>query len=104
MDFSYQSQFGSQPAADAYERLLVDVLVGDSTLFVRRDEVELAWDRVTRVLDGWEMQEKAAKQNTGKPLKLPKYAAGTWGPKEADDLLNQDGRYWRNPTALRILR
>lgn len=104
MDFSYQSQFGSQPAADAYERLLLDVFVGDSTLFVRRDEVELAWDRVTRVLEGWEMQEKAAKQESGKPLKLPKYAAGTWGPKEADDLMHRDGRYWRNPTALRILR
>src|SRR5690606_36341175 len=55
MDFSYQSQFGSQPAADAYERLLLDVILGDSTLFIRRDEVELAWDPVTRVLDGWEL-------------------------------------------------
>jgi len=44
-----------------------------------------------------------AKRN-GKGLKLPKYAAGTWGPKEADELLNRDGRYWRNPTMLRILR
>lgn len=103
MDFSYQSQFGSQPS-EAYERLLLDVIVGDSTLFVRRDEVELAWNRVTRVLDGWELQEKIAKRDGAKGLKLPKYAAGTWGPKEADELLAKDGRYWRNPTALRILR
>jgi glucose-6-phosphate 1-dehydrogenase len=103
MDFSYREQFGSQPAADAYERLLLDAILGDTTLFIRRDEVELAWERITRLLDGWKMQENEIKEQ-GKTLKLPKYAAGTWGPKEADELLAKDGRYWRNPSSLRISR
>jgi glucose-6-phosphate 1-dehydrogenase len=93
MDFSYSDSFGKQPA-DAYERLLLDAILGDTTLFIRRDEVETAWDRVTHILDGWEAQEEAAKK-AGRHLVLPKYAAGTWGPKEADQLLARDGRYWR---------
>ncbi len=103
MDFSYREKFGTQPSADAYERLLLDVILGDTTLFIRRDEVELAWDRITRILEGWQMQENEAKEQ-GKVLKLPKYAAGTWGPKEADELLAKDGRYWRNPASVRVAR
>jgi glucose-6-phosphate 1-dehydrogenase len=103
MDFSYREQFGSQPAADAYERLLLDAILGDTTLFIRRDEVELAWERVSRVLDGWQMQESAAKGQE-KSFKLSKYAAGTWGPKEADELLAKDGRRWRNPASVRVSR
>ena len=70
MDFSYREKFGTQPSADAYERLLLDVILGDTTLFIRRDEVELAWDRITRILEGWQMQENEAKEQ-GKVLKLP---------------------------------
>jgi glucose-6-phosphate 1-dehydrogenase len=103
MDFSYREQFGSQPNADAYERLLLDAILGDTTLFIRRDEVELAWERVGRILDGWQLQEDAFKEQD-KILKLPKYAAGTWGPKEADELLAKDGRYWRNPASVRVSR
>ncbi len=103
MEFSYHDEFGSKPAADAYERLLLDALIGDNTLFIRRDEIEVAWDRVTRVLDSWQAQEAAA-HDAGKSLKLPKYAAGTWGPKEAEDLLARDGRYWRNPASIRVSR
>jgi glucose-6-phosphate 1-dehydrogenase len=103
MDFSYREQFGSQPSADAYERLLLDAILGDTTLFIRRDEVELAWERIGRVLDGWQMEENALKQHD-RSIKLPKYAAGTWGPKEADELLARDGRYWCNPASLRISR
>jgi glucose-6-phosphate 1-dehydrogenase len=103
MDFSYREQFGSQPAADAYERLLLDAILGDTTLFIRRDEVELAWDRITRILDGWQMQEDALK-GQGKSAKLPTYPAGTWGPKEADELLAKDHRYWRNPASVRVSR
>lgn len=103
MDFSYREFFGSQPAADAYERLLLDAILGDTTLFIRRDETELAWDRVTRVLQGWEQEEETARAQ-GKPFTLPKYAAGTWGPKEADQLLARDNRYWRNPASVRISR
>lgn len=100
MDFSYREYFGGQSSADAYERLLLDAILGDRTLFIRRDETELAWDRVTRILQGWELQQEEASEN-GKELKLPKYAAGTWGPAEADQLLKQDGRYWRNPPSAR---
>jgi glucose-6-phosphate 1-dehydrogenase len=96
MDFSYREQFGNHPAADAYERLLLDAILGDTTLFIRRDEIELAWECATQVLDGWKQQEDQAKQD-GASLQLPKYAAGTWGPKEAQDLLARDRRYWRNP-------
>lgn len=102
MDFSYRNYFGGQSSADAYERLLLDAMLGDSTLFIRREETELAWERVTRVLAGWEMQEKQAKE-AGEELTLPKYAAGTWGPQEADELLTRDGRYWRNPSAARLV-
>src|SRR5215203_5305845 len=70
MDFSYKEQFGSQPAADAYERLLLDAILGDTTLFIRRDEVELAWERIGRILDGWQMQEDAL-QAQNKSLNYP---------------------------------
>jgi glucose-6-phosphate 1-dehydrogenase len=103
MEFMYSDHFGKQPAADAYERLLLDALVGDSTLFIRRDETELAWERITNILEGWHIEEDAAR-NGNKVLRLPRYAAGTWGPKEADALLQRDGRYWRNPQAISLTR
>ncbi len=103
MDFTYREYFGSQPSADAYERLLLDAILGDTTLFIRRDEVELAWARVTRILEGWQLQQDAAKEKDA-ALTLPKYAAGTWGPKEADELLMRDGRYWRNPLTFTHVR
>jgi glucose-6-phosphate 1-dehydrogenase len=94
MSFTYSASF-DQKSADAYERLLLDALLGDSTLFIRRDEIEVAWDRVTNILTGWEAEENAARQ-AGRRLRLPQYPAGTWGPTEADRLLARDGRYWRN--------
>ncbi|MBX3015456.1 MAG: glucose-6-phosphate dehydrogenase [Caldilineaceae bacterium] len=94
MSFNYNASFGQKPA-DAYERLLLDALLGDSTLFIRRDEIEVAWDRVTNILAGWEAEVSAARQ-AGKYLRLPQYPAGTWGPPEADRLMARDGRYWRN--------
>lgn len=93
LEFTYGHSFGSPP--DAYQRLLLDVVLGDSTLFTRRDEVEVAWHRVTQVLEGWEMQEEQAAAN-GKTFRLPKYPAGTWGPDEADELLAKDGRNWQS--------
>lgn len=95
MAFHYGSSFGSTPP-DAYQRLLLDVVLGDGTLFTRRDEVEVAWDRVTRVLDGWEMQEKQARAR-GVPLRLPTYEAGTWGPAAAEHLLGLENQHWRKP-------
>ncbi|MCB0068990.1 MAG: glucose-6-phosphate dehydrogenase, partial [Caldilineaceae bacterium] len=96
MDFVYGRAFGNSAISDAYERLLLDAMLGDSTLFIRRDETELAWDRVTNVLDGWEIQEEIMRKR-GKTLPLPQYEAGTWGPLESDDLLARDGHHWREP-------
>jgi glucose-6-phosphate 1-dehydrogenase len=85
MDFRYGTSFGIEPA-DAYERLLLDAMLGDSTLFTRRDEVEQAWEIVNSIIEGW--QEQA-------PADIPKYEAGSWGPEEADRLIARDGRVWR---------
>ncbi|MFQ5730379.1 MAG: glucose-6-phosphate dehydrogenase [Planctomycetaceae bacterium] len=86
MDFEYDESF-PQRLPEAYERLLLDVLRGDSTLFTRTDELEAAWAFVTPVLEHW---EKTA-------LQPGPYAAGTWGPSAADELLSRDGRAWRRP-------
>ncbi len=87
MDFRYSEFFGaSQP--EAYERLLMDAMHGDSTLFARRDEVEAAWERVTPLLDVW---------RDNPPIDHPNYEAGTWGPDAAVALLARDGRRWRRP-------
>ncbi|HRW05815.1 MAG TPA: glucose-6-phosphate dehydrogenase [Caldilineaceae bacterium] len=97
MNFAYSSSFGQEPA-DAYERLLLDAMLGDSTLFIRRDEIEVAWDRITTILDGWEAMDHEAQSKKGKkdPFRIPQYPAGTWGPEEADQLMKNDGHYWRN--------
>lgn len=87
MDFLYEAAFASE-TPEAYERLLLDALLGDSTLFTRRDEVEAAWSLVTSILEAWDAEPFAA---------LPSYEAGTWGPREAADLLERDGRRWRRP-------
>ena len=85
MDFCYSTAFGAKPA-DAYERLLLDCMLGDATLFARSDGVEQMWSLVMPVLKAW--------SNTP-ALQFPNYEAGTWGPKEADALLARDGRQWR---------
>jgi glucose-6-phosphate 1-dehydrogenase len=84
MDFNYLTSFGADPP-DAYERLLLDCNLGDSTLFAREDEVELAWERVDAIAGAW--------SETGRPPLVP-YPAGSFGPREADDLLERDGRRW----------
>jgi glucose-6-phosphate 1-dehydrogenase len=85
MDFRYGAAFAVAPA-DAYQRLLLDVMLGDGTLFARRDEVEAAWTLVEPLLHA-----QATAQNT------PTYPAGTWGPDAADRLLEREGRRWRRP-------
>jgi glucose-6-phosphate 1-dehydrogenase len=85
MDFLYGSSFTRQ-SPDAYERLLLDVMLGDSTLFTRKDEVEESWALVTPILDAWARQHVP---------KFPNYEAGTWGPAEAIELMRRDGRTWR---------
>jgi glucose-6-phosphate 1-dehydrogenase len=88
MDFDYASLFEHEPP-EAYERLIFDALLGDGTLFIRRDEVESAWTWVDRLQEGW------AEEEASRPL--PEYAAGSWGPSEADVMLSRDGRAWRKP-------
>lgn len=85
MNFKYGDAFGA-PSPEAYERLLLDVMAGDASLFMRRDAVEASWAWITPILDGWK---------THCTKWLPEYAAGTWGPVEADKLIQQDGRKWR---------
>jgi glucose-6-phosphate 1-dehydrogenase len=87
MDFRYGSSFAVD-SPDAYETLLVDAMVGDASLFTRADEVERAWEILQPILDAW---------NTGQGGPLHFYAAGTWGPPAADELLERDGRAWRKP-------
>jgi glucose-6-phosphate 1-dehydrogenase len=85
MDFSYAQAFGEQ-TPPAYETLLLDCMIGDSTLFTRSDEVEMAWDIIDPLLDYWH-------EHASDPI--PTYAAGSSGPHEADVLLARDGERWR---------
>ena len=85
MDFNYGTSFGGS-TPEAYERLILDVMAGDPTLFMRRDAVEAAWEFVMPILDHWERSRVRF---------LPQYQAGTWGPREADRLIEADGREWR---------
>ena len=86
MNFEYQEYFGKQPST-GYERLLHDCMIGDQTLFQRADMVEAGWSVVNPILDLWKALP---------PRNFPNYVSGTWGPKEADELLERDGRRWRN--------
>ena len=85
MDFRYSSAFGAS-SPEAYERLLLDVMAGDPTLFMRRDAVEAAWRWVTPILDEWDRDRESP---------LATYPAGEWGPPEADRLIEATGRRWR---------
>jgi glucose-6-phosphate 1-dehydrogenase len=85
MDFRYGTAF-AVPPPEAYERLLLDVMLGDPTLFTRTDEVESAWRFITQILDAW--------QKPDAPCPVT-YVAGSWGPAEADELLKADGASWR---------
>jgi glucose-6-phosphate 1-dehydrogenase len=85
MDFRYGTAF-AVPPPEAYERLLLDVMLGDPTLYTRTDEVESAWRFITSILDAW--------QQPGAPAPV-NYVAGSWGPVEADALVAQDGARWR---------
>jgi len=87
MDFSYDDAFAGTEAADGYERLIHDAMVGDATLFIRSDEVEQAWRIVDPYLVAWSQPGGA----------LHFYPAGTWGPHMADLLVERSGDEWRNP-------
>jgi len=87
MEFHYAEDFGASALPDAYERLLLDAIQGDASLFARADEVELAWGLMDPILASWEGPEAP-------PLAL--YEPGSWGPAEADDFLAQNGRAWHH--------
>lgn len=87
MHFSYDSEFGAY-TPEAYERLLLEAMEGDATLFIRRDEVETAWSIIDPIREGW-----AARSLENEEF----YQAGTWGPVAADQLLSVKGHTWRNP-------
>jgi len=90
MRFSYRESFGDG-TPEAYETLLLDVIRGDATLFMRDDQVEAAWTMITPVLDAWEATP---------PIDFPNYQAGTWGPESAEVLIAQDGRSWLHPAVI----
>jgi glucose-6-phosphate 1-dehydrogenase len=91
MHFSYDAEFGAY-APEAYERLLLEAMAGDATLFIRRDEVETAWQIVDAIRQAWQ----------GKSLSHREfYAAGNWGPVAAEDLVAQTGHAWREPLVVK---
>jgi glucose-6-phosphate 1-dehydrogenase len=83
MDFLYGGTFRTE-LPDAYERLLLDAMLGDQTLFTRTDEVEEQWAIVDAMVAAWSRDRPA----------FPNYAAGTWGPVSAEELIHRDGREW----------
>jgi glucose-6-phosphate 1-dehydrogenase len=85
MDFAYDTSFVVD-SPDAYETLILDALLGDASLFTRADEVEAAWSVVTPIINAWADMPSPH---------FPSYAAGSWGPEAADELLERDGRRWR---------
>ncbi len=91
MHFSYDAEFGAY-TPEAYERLLLEAIAGDATLFIRRDEVETAWKIADSIRTGWE-----GKALTNREF----YGAGTWGPIAADDLLAQLGHVWHEPQVIK---
>ena len=91
MQFYYREVFKVTPP-EAYETLLLDIMEGDATLFLRGDQAEAAWSVITPVLDAW---------NSVQPTDFPNYPGGSWGPEEAEILIAQDGRSWIAPTSLR---
>ncbi len=84
MEFHYADSFGKTAIPEAYERLLLDTITGDASLFTRADEVETAWGLIDPIIEAWDSR--------GQPLAF--YDPGSWGPREADDLLARDGCQW----------
>ncbi|MCL5032187.1 MAG: glucose-6-phosphate dehydrogenase, partial [Thermotogae bacterium] len=87
MNFDYEEVFGEKPP-DAYERLLLDCMLGDQTLFVRDDVMKESWSIFTPIIQNWQNEQEKVKNE------LHIYPSGSWGPMEADELLQKDGRSW----------
>jgi glucose-6-phosphate 1-dehydrogenase len=99
MDFQFGEEFGQTALPDAYERLLLDALNGDASLFARADEIELSWQIIDPIQAGWDASDKAQpsvegwRAETAPPLEF--YEKSSWGPLGADRLLAQGRRHWR---------
>ncbi|WP_319588774.1 glucose-6-phosphate dehydrogenase [uncultured Desulfobulbus sp.] len=91
MDFRYREVFDEDPP-EAYERLLLDCMHGDQTLFVREDSMEVSWALIAPMLEAWKAGPTGEQAG-----KLHDYPAGSWGPAAADELIQRDGRQWRKP-------
>jgi glucose-6-phosphate 1-dehydrogenase len=85
MAFNFSESFGAKAIPESYERLLLDAMNGDASLFARSDEIELAWKFIDSIRSGWEGEQAPP---------MMQYPKGTWGPQAADDLLGRDGRWW----------
>ncbi|MBE0681515.1 MAG: glucose-6-phosphate dehydrogenase [Anaerolineales bacterium] len=94
MEFHYADSFGQSAIPESYERLLLDAIQGDASLFTRADEVETAWSLIDPILQTWETHQTPP---------LAGYKPGSWGPPEAYDLLARDGRRWLNEEASMML-
>ncbi|MCH7526732.1 MAG: glucose-6-phosphate dehydrogenase, partial [Planctomycetes bacterium] len=90
LDFHYRESYAETPIPDAYERLLLDAINGDASLFIRSDEIELAWRLIDPIVQGWEAKPE---------VRMPTYKVGTWGPAEADRFMQREGRTWVNDVA-----
>ena len=88
MDFGYGSAF-TDSSPEAYERLILDVLLGDPPLFPRHEEVELSWKILDPIENFWASLDAQPDQ----------YESGTWGPQSSDDMMARDGRHWRMPSS-----
>jgi glucose-6-phosphate 1-dehydrogenase len=84
MEFHYADSFGTTAIPESYERLLLDTLTGDASLFTRADEVETAWSLIDPIIETWDANKQPVAQ----------YEPGSWGPAEADELLTRDERKW----------
>ena len=91
MQFYYRDAFKVDPP-EAYETLLLDIMQGDATLFLRGDQTEAAWSVIMPILEVW---------SAAKSTDFPNYPAGTWGPEESEILIAQDGISWITPTVLK---
>ena len=87
MSFRYSTTYGSN-TPEAYERLVLDAMIGDGTLFIRGDEAETSWKLYTPLLEAWSKAQREGMDN---------YAAGSWGPANAAALLDANGHVWRQP-------
>jgi glucose-6-phosphate 1-dehydrogenase len=94
MEFHYAEAFGATAIPESYERLLLDAIQGDASLFTRADEVETAWALMDPILQTWETHQTPS---------LASYKPGSWGPPEGYDLLARDGRRWLNEEASMML-